>query len=108
MFHVDSVLCLLLSGYLPTDILAVVVLWPPVFADVAFCSVLCCICLLFMYSCSLACGSFVWLMLFEFCGYALVAWYLGYILWLDVLDGCFDLQLCIVVVLLTAMEVVCV
>ena len=56
------------------------------------------------------CTVVLWLVarLFEFCGYALVAWYLGYILWLDVLDGCFDLQLCIVVVLLTAMEVVCV
>ena len=60
-------LCLLLSGYLPTDILAVVVLWPPVFADVAFCSVLCCICLFL-------CTVVLWLVarLFGLCGLSFV------------------------------------
>ena len=47
-----------------------------------------------MYCCSLACGSFVWFMWFEFCGYALVAWYLGYILWLGAVW-----MLCIVVLI---------
>ena len=59
-------------------------------------SVQCCVVSVcfFMYCCSLACGSFVWFMWFEFCGYALVAWYLSYILWLGAVW-----MLCIVVLI---------